>query len=156
MNFIDFVDCSIHISIIVLKTVHRETSMRFVKYLAIIAVVGLIACSSAERSTGDRPNRSTNVLNEEEILQANSSNVYDLVSKLRPKWLYGRGTKSFLSPEASVPIVYVNGVRHGTVETLYNLHVADISQIRYLSASEATTRYGLDHTSGAILITYSR
>jgi len=130
--------------------------MRFFKILTIILVVGLIACSSSGRSAGDRPNRSTNVLYEEEILQTNAFNVYELISKLRPRWLYGRGPKSLYNTVANVPMVYVNGVRHGTVESLYNLHISNISEIKYLNASDATTRFGPDHTSGAILVTYFR
>ncbi|MCG8606341.1 hypothetical protein MJD09_15325, partial [bacterium] len=50
-----------------------------------------------------------------------SDNVYDLIQKLRPQWLRGRGSKSSRYWQASYPVVYVvyeNGSRYGDIYSL--------------------------------------
>jgi hypothetical protein len=49
--------------------------------------------------------------------------------------------------------VYVNGVRSGDVNSLHQIQVIDVREVRRLSATEATQRYGTGHTMGAILVT---
>jgi hypothetical protein len=55
--------------------------------------------------------------------------------------------------ETAFPVVYVNGTRHGTIESLYTITVHNITEIRFLTSSEASNRLGLNHPSGAIMIT---
>ena len=50
-------------------------------------------------------------------------------------------------------IVYANGIRLGGTDTLRDLPVVDIKEIQYISAADATQRFGTGHSHGAILIT---
>lgn len=121
--------------------------------LLLLAVM-LVSCSS---STGARytSGRQTNIITAEEITTTSSTNAYDLIRSLRPLWLRGRGQKSIYNTTASYPVVYVNGVRYGTPETLSGISTANITLVKFLNTNEATILYGLDHASGAIMITIS-
>jgi hypothetical protein len=48
--------------------------------------------------------------------------------------------------------VYLNNVRHGGVMSLRDILVTDIQEIRFISASDATTRWGTGHGSGVIMV----
>ena len=117
-------------------------------------VLLFIACAlSACASSGARPSRSSDVITAEEIERASVSNAYDAVARLRPAFLRGRGQSSIQNPGSDLPIVYVNGLRTGTIDNLRNIPAQDVQQIRFISATDATTRYGTGHTGGIIEVT---
>ena len=49
--------------------------------------------------------------------------------------------------------VYLDGTRFGGIETLSLIQATSILEIRYLTASEATLRFGPGNAGGAIVIT---
>jgi hypothetical protein len=80
------------------------------------------------------------------------SNLLDALQALRPRFLASRG------PDGTrLPVVYLDGVRMlgGTAE-LRTIQTDHVSQVRYLSASEANLRYGMGHTAGAIVVALRR
>jgi len=79
--------------------------------------------------------------------------VYDIVAHLRPEYLRSRGTNSLRDLTPPTAIVYVDDVKFGSLETMRSMSADNIAQIQYLSANNATTRFGMDHAAGAILIT---
>ena len=79
--------------------------------------------------------------------------VYDIVAHLRPEYLRSRGTNSLRDLTPPTAIVYVDNVKFGSLETMRSMSADNIAQIQYLSANNATTRFGMDHAAGAILIT---
>lgn len=117
---------------------------------AVLLVLLLAACASTGTGAGERGgNRS--VIGVSEIEQSSATNAYELVQQRRPHWLRLRG-KASINRSGNV-IVYQDGMRFGTIESLESLSVAQIESMRFLSGSEATMRFGTDHDSGAILIT---
>lgn len=113
-----------------------------------------IACTLAAcASTGTRASRASDLITAAEIEAASVSNAYDAIARLRPAMLRGRGQSSIQTPGNDLPIVYVNGLRSGTIEHLRNIPAQDIQQIRFIGASDATTRYGTGHTGGIIEVT---
>lgn len=110
-----------------------------------VAVLGAGGCASTGGGggAGDR-----NVLTSEDLQGVANLDAYQAVSRLRSPWLRGRGGQ-----EVSV---YVNGVRRAGTEDLRMLDTADVEEIRFLSATEATTRFGTDNVGGAILVTTRR
>ena len=111
----------------------------------------LSACGGTKGTIGSSYSRDLIVAEEIQITDAN--NAYDLVHKMRPHWLRARGRKSLNFPEASYPVVYINRSELGGIDSLYNIPVSNISEIRYLNAGDATTKYGSGHSGGAIEIT---
>jgi hypothetical protein len=77
-----------------------------------------------------------------------------VIEQLRPQFLRVRGTTTLGNAQTGDVIwVYFDGTRMGTLEVLNNIGAHEIREIRYLSPSEATNRYGTGHVQGAILVT---
>lgn len=114
--------------------------------LALLAV--LVGCASS--ANGRRSLQSRNVITTEEIEALNVSTAFEVIQQLRPHFLQGRGQSSIQDPGSSMPVVYVNGVRYGPPSVLQGIRAMDLREIRYLSASDATTRYGTGHVGGVI------
>jgi hypothetical protein len=47
-------------------------------------------------------------------------------------------------------VIYVNGMRAGPLEALRSISAVDVQEIRYISAADATTRWGTGHSGGVI------
>ncbi|GMR13159.1 MAG: hypothetical protein BMS9Abin29_1360 [Gemmatimonadota bacterium] len=124
--------------------------------LASTAVIFTLACSSSESGPAAQPsvgNRSSAITMEELATMA-GLDVFEAVSRLRPKWLRTRGPVSLML-ETGVR-VHVNGFDRGRVQELRSIWSTDVESIRFLSAPDATTRYGINHANGAIMITLRR
>jgi hypothetical protein len=69
--------------------------------------------------------------------------------------LRGRGPTSPTGVGAGemLPRVYVDDVSYGNINSLSNLNTNQIREIRFLSAQNATTRWGTGHMAGVILVT---
>ena len=70
------------------------------------------------------------------------------VERLRPRWTQSRAGDS--------PVLYVDGARRSSVNDLQSIRLNDVEQMEYMSASDATTRYGTGHAGGAIMVTTRR
>lgn len=76
--------------------------------------------------------------------------LFAAISRLRPTWLrpQSRGT---------LPVIVVDGTpQAGGADALRTMRATDASEIEYMNASDATTRYGTGYTAGAIIITTRR
>lgn len=117
--------------------------------LAFLAVL-LTACASSEGTT-TRTNSS--VLTQEDLAAVEVSNLYDAVSRLRPRWLQVRSSRSINSET-------VVGVWHGRTyigdpEVLRSWSTGGIRQLRYLdgpTASASLSGFRGAHLAGAIVI----
>jgi hypothetical protein len=134
-----------------------------IRYLAATLVLGVVAaCASGgagaapmSDSTAARPasaRRSSTVITEEEIAKVSARDGYHAVQLLRPDWFRVRGASS-LSGQTSEAVVYMNGQRLGGLRSLTQIQATGIKDMRFLSAAEATNRYGTGHEAGAILVT---
>jgi hypothetical protein len=79
-------------------------------------------------------------------------NAYEIVRSLRPAWLHGRGAHSVASLHDRA-VVYVDGIRAGGLEHLEQIRASSVASMRYLSAADATTRFGTGHAGGVIMVT---
>lgn len=123
--------------------------------LALSLLIGACASGSADGvKSADRPasrRASRDVLTLEEIQTASGAeNAYEVVRRLRPEFLRKRGATSISTPEPNPIVVYVNGANVGGVEMLRQIRVFELKEIRYVNARDATTRYGTDHSGGAL------
>ena len=123
--------------------------------------LGSIACVATEGSsseiadggvaaTGPRVNR--NLVTRSEIRPAEMRSAYDVVTHLRPHWLFRHG----VSGHEEGPLVLVGEVWFGTAASLRDISAETIEEIRYLDARDATTRFGSGHTTGVIVVTLRR
>ncbi len=113
--------------------------------------LALLACTSTGGG-GASPARSANVLTRDELASVPELSAYDAVRRLRPAWLQTRGPTTIERTELTGLRIYVDGAPRGDVEELRLLRASDIETMRFLSAREATTRYGTDHADGAVLV----
>lgn len=115
--------------------------------LALALPFMITACATAggPRSGGD-----ANTITREQIEESSFTNAYDLVRALRGNWLRKRGTAS-INNDGDV-IVYLDRTRYGGPTSLREINTSDVERITHLSAREASSRYGLDHVYGAVLV----
>jgi hypothetical protein len=118
--------------------------------LASLLLLLVAACGSPGELGSLQP---ANALVQEDLERLDVSNAYQAVERLRPDWLRSRGPFSPRNPQASLPTIYVAGVRQqGGLDALRQVRLGDVREIQYLNSSDATTRYGTDHAGGAILV----
>jgi hypothetical protein len=84
-----------------------------------------------------------------EIARLGVTTAWEAIQRLRPNWLRQRATSGLGDGR---PVVYLNGVRHGTVDQLRSLHVQRIKCIEFFRGYDATTLWGIDHSSGVIQV----
>lgn len=120
-----------------------------------VLVIGLVlaaACAPHNAGTAAPSTRSRNTLLAEEIKSVSVSTAYDAVIRLRPSWLRNRGPTSVQQPNAGQVVAYVDGLRVGGADALARIPASAVVQIEYLSGPDATTRFGMGHDGGAILV----
>ncbi len=121
--------------------------MRRSRFLSLLAV-GILgsACASSGQPGESRPRRRTNVITAEELSELTFENAYEAVRRLRPGWLQPRG-------RSGLPVVYRDNARWGgNPRSLENIRIIAISEMRFLSAADATTLYGTGFSGGVILV----
>jgi hypothetical protein len=127
--------------------------------LALVLLAGLAAAGCAAggtRSEEGSARSQPNVITEQQIVDSNLSTAFDVVRSLRPAWLRQR-PMSISNPEGAEVAVYVDGARMaGGLESLRQLRAENLTRMEFMSASDATTRYGTGHMGGAILVTTRR
>lgn len=116
--------------------------------LALVLSVGACASTGSPGYAGSGPD----VIGPEEVRaeEDRTDNAYELVRRERPRWLRARG--SSFSGDRPLPRVILDGTDYGPAETLRDFRVSDIEEVRYMSASDATTRFGTGYMGGAILV----
>lgn len=108
---------------------------------ALLTLLGGLACASAvgEGSTGTRRGDIT----QEELETVSVDDAMEAISLLRPQWMRGR---------SSAATIVINGQRSNR-ERLATVPVGSIVRIAFMSAADATTRFGTGFFEGAIVVT---
>jgi len=119
--------------------------------IVVAALLTMAACAGP-KSRHVAP-KDRNLITADEIARANASNAYEIVERLRPAFLRTRGAESLQNPTPPTPIIYLDGMRYGTLQTLASVPAIGILSIQYMNAIDATQRYGFGHEGGALLIT---
>ncbi|MFO7893403.1 MAG: hypothetical protein R6U63_06715 [Longimicrobiales bacterium] len=121
---------------------------------AILAILLGTACAS----TGARgPRQDPDVISREEIRSVEASNLYDVVRRLRPRWLNAErrsGERSFGNVASGV-VVYQNRSYLGNLEVLSEWSPEGIYELRWMDGARASASLpglGSRHVLGAIII----
>lgn len=118
-------------------------------FLAIALSAGLLsACGATMGGTGTTPHQST--ITREELAETNARNVYDALQRARPSWMRARGPVSATDPTEARPTIYMNGNRYGDLESLKDINVEEIQELRYWEPGQASARFGMGNPSGVI------
>ena len=114
----------------------------------------------AEKERPSTPRRGDDVILQDEMARATSRTVYDVISQLRPHWFTAARLRSSIAGEAAgesgVLMVYVDGVRTGTIDALHQMLTTGAVYIRYYNARDATNTFGTGHPAGAVEVSYSK
>ena len=119
---------------------------------SVIIAVAALTLGACNPKSGRIAPQDRNLITADEIARSNATNAYEAVERLRPAFLRTRGSQSIQNQEPPTPMVYVDGMRYGTLQTLATVPTIGIVSIQYLNAIEATQRYGFGHEGGAIMI----
>ena len=123
----------------------RQTILTFIAAFGLTALVA--GCASSGAGGEGRARRDPNLITAEELAEYTNLTCYEVVQRLRPRWLQTRGSEQN-------PVVYQDGNRIGSAESvLAGMSANAVASLKYLNASDATTRYGTGHLAGAIEIT---
>ena len=132
--------------------------MRLIRAAMIVAAT-MFAAACASSSGPRTPSTTSDVITAEEIEASGATNAYELVSKLRPRWLQPARTTSRISGgvvQQPVTLVYLDGSRIGGIEALRGITVFGIRQARWYDADRAQTllrNVPNDPINGAIVLT---
>lgn len=122
---------------------------RLVLTAAVFAACLAAAPAPAQEAQHPRTRVRGNLIKLEEIERSGATDTYELVRRLRPAWFRGARGASSLGSQPAV-VVYLNGIRHGGPASLRDIPLGHVFEIRFLDASDATTRFGIGHGAGAI------
>jgi hypothetical protein len=142
--------------------------MRSIALALAAAVSGAAACGggAAPGGAAPAPRGPANLITEAEIQATSYSTALEIVQGLRPTMLRNRSTT--MNPATSrvgfpdeaaaggEVVAYVDDVRLGDATMLGTIPVSRVKEIRYIGATDATTRWGTGHGSGAILVVTRR
>lgn len=110
------------------------------------SVAGCVTAASRPHA----PHLNREVLSREELQSTHLMYAYDAVAALRSNWLLERPNTFRGTPNEVV--VYVDGVRLGGLSELRAISLGPVYYIRHYDSLEATERWGVGHTQGAIFI----
>lgn len=109
--------------------------------MTLLTLGGGISCvSTGEGSTAPRGRGD---ITAEELEGVSADDAMEALSLLRPQWMRGR---------SSAATIVINGQR-STRDRLATIPLGSIVRIAYMSAADATTRFGTGFFDGAIVVT---
>ena len=121
--------------------------------VAMVLLVLVTAGCASSQSGGAVSTRE--ILTAEEISRTTALTAYDAIQIRRPAFLAGaqrRALRDADQPDTR-PVVYVNSVFYGEVESLRDIPVREVKDIRFLEANDATRVLGSAHVGGVIMVT---
>tara|TARA_B100001123_G_scaffold443341_1_gene589205 strand:+ start:1099 stop:1488 length:390 start_codon:yes stop_codon:yes gene_type:complete len=126
--------------------------MRF-RLWSLLFVFVLAGCSGmATASRGGN----TNVITGELIREGAGEglNVYQVIERNRPQWFNaGRSAPTLGYAEGGrFARVVLNGALYGDLDDLRRINTVEVTRLEYMSARDATTRFGTGYAGGAILV----
>lgn len=126
--------------------------MRILSFLSISVTVCLFGCSSGHANRASAPPEQRNLITYEELQTVTSADALDAIRALRPHWSRARASTLRSGGGMTLPEVFVDHQHFGPLESLRQLRTESIQEIRFISAPDATTRYGTGHTGGIIYV----
>jgi hypothetical protein len=127
--------------------------------LLVFALVVSACASSTGASFGEGGQTSTRVARgsstlivRAELEEYSGRNAYEAVDNLRRRWVQ-RQRGGSISSGAGFASIVVNGTPRGDITELRGISSDAIENMRYLSASDATTKYGTGYMGGVIEVT---
>jgi hypothetical protein len=112
--------------------------------ILLLSVLALGACASTGTGDGDTERGSTTRIVQAELENLVQLDAYQAIERLRPRWLRRRGNRQ--------PTVVLAGAPGQDLNILRTIRALDVREMRFMSAADATTRYGTGYDGGAIIV----
>jgi len=110
--------------------------------LGLVLILGLGGAGCASASTGaDETRSSQNRITQEEIAATGVSTLYEVVQRLRPRWLEVRAARTF-ETETQV-LVFMNRTLVGGVDELRRMGVETAHTLEYFTGAQAAGEFTL-------------
>ena len=121
---------------------------RAVVALGLLTAAGCAVSTTTTASVAGRPRMewSNNRLDAVEIASAQVQTAWDAVSRLRPNFMSSTRASFHQEPR----VVYLDGMKLGTLGELRHIPAVSIREIRMMSGVDAYLRYGPGHSGGVI------
>ena len=129
----------------VLQRVRPTTTSLLLVWL----VVGITACGRSGRLPGGGVG---DVVTRSQIRALPDASAFTVLQRLKPRWLLARIPATPSNPTPIYARVYLDDLRFGPLESLHRISTTSIERIEYLSALDATTRYGTGYMGGIIRV----
>ncbi len=129
------------------------------KRFAIAALCISTACAAASTSGDEgKPARNPDVITADELTapEIMAGDALSAIQRLRPRFLMVQGQKSSSNTSAGSVKVSIDGAPLLGVDQLHNVQTSSIKEIRYLSASDASQRFGTAANAGAVILIKSK
>ncbi len=124
--------------------------------LALVALTLLTAaCASGAGSRGGSGS-GPNILIAADLQGFTGLSAYEALERLRPGWLRGRSAAFTQADGRVFPAVFLDGRPWGDLESLHQIDIIQVGEMRFISASDATTRYGTGFPAGIIAVSTRR
>ena len=116
----------------------------------VFALGGGVACASSGES--GLSTRGSGDLTREELEATSVNDAMEAISLLRPQWLRARPART---PNDPIPVVgvVIDNMARASREDLAQLSIGQVERITFMSAADATIRFGTGYTGGAIVVT---
>jgi hypothetical protein len=126
-------------------------------------ILGISGCASGSGGGG----ASSNMITQQQIDGFNGEDAYQLVQRYKSRWLRPARNQNSLTAQTAGSVVpggdqdalpgqeiyaqvFRDGVFYGNLESLRSLDPREIASVEYISATDATTRYGTGYSGGII------
>ena len=120
------------------------------RWRPLLVVVMLAACHQQVSTSGHGIQR--NVITQDEIDASSASNVYDLIAQVRGDYLKDRGKVSIRTNQREKAVVFLNDQEYGVLETMRNIPLGRVSEIRYYPGTDAVNRFGAQYGGGVVML----
>ena len=107
------------------------------------------ACSSTGGGGGGG---NPDLITREQIEQMPEGSAYTIIQRFRSSWLRARQPATLGNASPAYAEVFVDEMRYGDISSLNRIGSSNIESIQYISATDATTRYGTGYMGGIIRV----
>ncbi len=128
-----------------------------IRMLAVATAVSTWACGGSAHAGGPAPVRhDPDLVTAEELASVpGSRTLFEVLTSLRPDWFRTNPSALLQNRETDVT-VFLDRTRMGGSESLREIQVSGVREVRHYSATEAEARFGPGNLHGAIEIVTSR
>jgi hypothetical protein len=107
------------------------------------------ACSATGGSGGGG---SPNLITREQVELLPEGTAFTVIQRFRSGWLRPRTQATFGNSNPAYAEVFVDEMHYGDINSLSRISSNQIETIQYISATDATTRYGTGYMGGIIRV----